>query len=83
MPLYPFDKFANLRKIPLIKAPVLVIHGTVDQVIPFSHGQRLFAAVNTPKLSFWVTGADHNDVSEVAGDRYEQILKEFIQIIKN
>jgi hypothetical protein len=30
-----------------------------------------------------VTGADHNDVIEVAGDRYEQILKEFIQIIKN
>jgi hypothetical protein len=52
-------------------------------VIPFSHGQRLFAAVNTPKLSFWVTGADHNDVIEVAGDRYEQILKEFIQILKN
>ena len=83
LPLYPFDKFPNLSKIPLIKAPVLVIHGTVDQVIPFSHGQRLFAAVNTPKLSFWVEGADHNDVSEVAGDRYEQILKEFIQIIKN
>ena len=83
LPLYPFDKFANLSKIPLVKAPVLVIHGTVDQVIPFSHGQRLFAAVNTPKLSFWVTGADHNDVSEVAGDRYEHILKEFIQIIKN
>ena len=83
LPLYPFDKFANLSKIPLVKAPVLVIHGTVDQVIPFSHGQRLFAAVNTPKLSFWVEGADHNDVSEVAGDRYEQILKEFIQILKN
>ena len=83
LPLYPFDKFANLSKIPLVKAPVLVIHGTVDQVIPFSHGQRLFAAVNTSKLSFWVTGADHNDVIEVAGDRYEQILKEFIQIIKN
>ena len=82
-PLYPFDKFTNLSKIPLVKAPVLVIHGTVDQVIPFSHGQRLFSAVNTPKLSFWVEGADHNDVSEVAGDRYEKILKEFIQILKN
>jgi|AGSF01.1.fsa_nt_gi Hydrolases of the alpha/beta superfamily len=83
LPLYPFDKFANLSKIPLIKAPVLVIHGTVDQVIPFSHGQRLFAAIKTPKLSFWVEGADHNDVIEVAGDRYEQILKEFIQILNN
>ncbi|MBE9142490.1 alpha/beta hydrolase [Planktothrix mougeotii] len=82
-PLYPFDRFANLSKIPFVKAPVLVIHGTVDQVIPFSHGQRLFAAVNTPKLSFWVEGADHNNVIEVAGDRYEQKLKEFIQIIKN
>lgn len=81
LPLYPFDKFANLRKISAVKVPVLVIHGTVDQVIPFSHGQRLFEAIKTPKLSFWVEGADHNDVSQVAGDRYEQILKEFIQLI--
>jgi len=66
-----------------VLTPVLVIHGTVDQVIPFSHGQRLFAAIKTPKLSFWVEGADHNDVIEVAGDRYEQILKEFIQILNN
>ncbi|CAD5978256.1 Alpha/beta hydrolase domain-containing protein 17B [Planktothrix tepida] len=82
-PLYPFDRFANLRKIPFVKAPVLVIHGTIDQVIPFSHGQRLFDAVKTPKLSFWLEGANHNNVIEVAGDRYEQKLQEFIQIIKN
>lgn len=83
VPLYPFDKFPNLSKIPLIKVPVLVIHGTVDQVIPFNHGQRLFAAIKTPKLSFWVEGADHNDVSEIAGDRFEQKLKEFVQILNN
>lgn len=82
-PLYFFDRFANLRKISAVQCPVFVIHGTVDQVIPFSHGKRLFNAIKTPKLSFWIEGADHNNVIEVAGDRYQQKIQEFIKIIKD
>jgi fermentation-respiration switch protein FrsA (DUF1100 family) len=29
--------------------PVLIIHGTLDQVVPFEHGQRLFDAAGKPK----------------------------------
>ena len=36
----------------------------------------------TPKKAFWVDGAGHNDLLEVVGDRYPQVLQEFEQLIR-
>ena len=77
----PFDRFPNFRHIAAIRAPVLVIHGTRDRIIPFSHGRRLFALAPEPKQSFWVENAGHNDVMLVAGDRYARTLREFAESI--
>jgi fermentation-respiration switch protein FrsA (DUF1100 family) len=38
------DRFDNLAKIGRIEAPVLLLHGTADAVIPSSHSQRLAEA---------------------------------------
>lgn len=80
-PILPFDKFTNLEKIKKVKSPVLVMHGKADEVIPFSHGEQLFAAAQSPKLSLWVEGAGHNDFDSVAGARYGKILQEFVKLI--
>jgi fermentation-respiration switch protein FrsA (DUF1100 family) len=77
--LLPFDKFDNLAKIPRVTCPVLVIHGTQDRTIPFWHGQALFNAIAAPKQSFWVEGADHNNLVGVAGDRYFQVIQDFVE----
>ncbi len=76
-----FDKFDNLEKIKTVKSPVLVMHGKVDDVIPFSHGERLFAGANSPKLSLWVDAANHNDFSDVAGKKYQNILLDFVKLV--
>lgn len=76
--LMPFDKFSNLEKMSQVKCPVLVVQGTADRMIPFSHGQKLFAAAPEPKRRLWVEGAGHNDVAETAGDAYWQALREFL-----
>ncbi|MCS6792054.1 MAG: alpha/beta hydrolase [Oscillatoriaceae bacterium SKYG93] len=81
VPLFPFDKFANIDKIKHVRCPILIIHGTADMVIGFWHGEKLFAAAREPKRYFWVEGAGHNDVFEVAGDRYFQVLREFVQLV--
>lgn len=79
--LYPFDKFENLAKIKQVNCPVLVIHGTADEVVRFWHGEALFAAAPEPKLSLWVEGAGHNDLIWVAGDRYSAVLQEFVKLL--
>ncbi len=82
VPLLPFDKFRNLAKIPRVGCPVLVMHGLADDVVPASHGQRLFAAAREPKLSLWMPGAGHNDFVWVAGARWAQALREFVSLIR-
>jgi fermentation-respiration switch protein FrsA (DUF1100 family) len=80
-PLLPFDKFTNLQKIKKVKCPVLVIHGRLDDTVPFNHGENLFAAAPSPKLSLWIDQANHNDVIWVAGDKYAETVREFTDLV--
>ena len=82
IPIYPFDRFPNIDKIKSINCPVLVMHGNADQVIPFSHGQQLFAIANQPKLSLWVDGAGHLNLLEIAGQKYVKVMGEFIRLVQ-
>ncbi len=43
------DRFDSLSRIGNIKAPLLVLHGRHDSVVPYSFGERLFAAAKEPK----------------------------------
>lgn len=76
-PLLPFDQFHNERKLSRVDSPVLVMHGRRDEVIPFHHGESLFAAAREPKQSLWVPGAMHNDFLGVAGRSYWEALRDF------
>lgn len=78
--ILPFDQFENVRKIAKVSSPVLVMHGTADQVIPFRQGEAMFAAAAEPKRSLWVPGAGHNDFIDVAGQRHWEALREFAEV---
>jgi abhydrolase domain-containing protein 17 len=83
IPLLPFDRFPNLRNMREVRAPVLVIHGVRDEVIPVSHGRRLFAAAPEPKLELWVEAAGHNDLVHTAGAAYWQALREMARVVES
>lgn len=83
IPLLPFDKFRNIDKIARVRCPVLVMHGTADEVVPVSHGQKLYAAALGPKRFLWVEGAGHNDFTWVAGDRQGEALREFAALLRS
>jgi len=82
IPIFPFDKFRSLSKIKNVNCPVLVIHGTEDEVIPFRHGEKLFERANAPKISLWIDKAQHNDLFEIAGARYREALENFVKMIE-
>jgi fermentation-respiration switch protein FrsA (DUF1100 family) len=75
--IVPFDKFPNYKDIRNVHCPVLIIHGTVDSVINFRHGKELFELAKEPKIHLWVDGANHNDLEEVAGERYIKSIQAF------
>ena len=74
----PRTRFDSLSKIARVRAPVLIVHGTEDGVIPFSMGQRLFENAPQPKAFYAVEGAGHNNLLEIAGETYRERLRDFI-----
>lgn len=78
LPLLPLDKYKNNEKIGEIKVPILFIHGTEDHVIPFWHSQKLYQLATTSKKYFFpVEKADHNDLINLAGEKYWQTITNF------
>ena len=56
------DKFDNLSKISDVTAPLLIIHGKNDRIIPFHFGQTLFEAANDPKKLIALDNIGHNNI---------------------
>ena len=82
-PLLLCDKFNSLKSIRRAECPVLVIHGTADEIIPFWHGQKLYDAAAEPKQHLWIEGGTHYDYVYVAGDEYIGAVQRFIAELPN
>jgi len=59
---YSLDIFRNYEKIDQIKAPVAILHGTADTVVPLGNGQALHAQLQKPYEPLWIEGRGHNDM---------------------
>jgi len=70
------NKYNTLSKMPRIHIPVLIFHSRDDEVINFSHSQRLLAAANEPKQFVELHGG-HNDAFEVSAPTYRAALSKF------
>jgi uncharacterized protein len=70
-------QFRSIEKVPHLAMPKLFIHGTADEVIPFHHGEKLFAAAAEPKHFLSVGGASHQDVHLKGSLRYLYHISRF------
>ncbi|MEQ9353838.1 alpha/beta hydrolase [Coleofasciculus sp. F4-SAH-05] len=86
--IFPADllltqKFNSKSKVPSLKMPILLIHGTNDPVVPAYMSQVLFDTITGSKELFLVPDADHDNVATVAGKDYQQMIQYFIQLKPN
>ncbi|KAG5227058.1 alpha/beta hydrolase domain-containing protein [Salix suchowensis] len=77
---YWFDIYKNIDKIPLVNCPVLVIHGTADDVVDWSHGKQLWECCKEKYEPLWVKGGNHCDLELFP--QYIKHLKKFISAIE-
>lgn len=56
------DRFETLDKIGGVGIPVMVLHGEMDRVVPFSHGQAVYEAAKEPKVHAWFPAGAHTDL---------------------
>jgi fermentation-respiration switch protein FrsA (DUF1100 family) len=67
---YPFipvgllmkDQFHSDQRIGRVKAPLLILHGAQDRIIPISYGERLFALANEPKQFVRFPNGEHENL---------------------
>jgi fermentation-respiration switch protein FrsA (DUF1100 family) len=81
LPCYHGIGFRNVDYTGGVTCPSLVIHGTLDEVVPFRQGREIFRQLPEPKQFFKVERGQHNDLWEVGGSEYRDTLKEFIRSI--
>jgi uncharacterized protein len=72
------QRFDSIHKVPQLKMPVLYLHGTADTLIPAEMSQQLFAKTRSPKQLKLFPGAGHNDLPQVGGAVYSQVVQDFV-----
>lgn len=63
LPVRPFmfDRYETMRYLPRVEAPLLVMHGEDDRVIPVDMGKAIYAAAKAPKEIVTFPRAGHSD----------------------
>ena len=64
---YPFfpvsfllkDKFESNKKINKISIPILIMHGKVDKIVPYTMGKKMYELANQPKFFYSQEYGDH------------------------
>lgn len=84
--LYPvkmtfwFDIFKNIDKIRNVSCPVLVIHGTNDEIVDWSHGKRLWELSKEKYDPLWVQGGGHCNLETFP--EYIKHLRKFVSAME-
>lgn len=81
LPVWPFlrTKYDSLAKMGKVEAPVLMLHGDRDDIVPLEIGRKLFLAAHEPREFFVIQGAGHNDTYLVGGGDYFRVLRRFVE----
>lgn len=73
------DRYPNVDRIPGIAAPVLVIAGSGDDIVPLEQSRQVYEAASEPKTLVVVEGADHNDPALLDGAKMIGALVRFLE----
>jgi uncharacterized protein len=86
---YPFvpaalvpDAYPALRRIHELHAPLLVLHGDRDDIVPLSQGRALCDAAPGPKRMHVFPGLGHNDLVPLAGAEFARVIASWVRGLK-
>lgn len=70
------DRFDSIARIASIRAPLLIVHGAHDAVIPIRHARALFAAAVAPKTFVELADRGH---AGMEGPEFEAAVRKFLE----
>jgi len=74
------DRFPNVDYAPMMASPVLLVHGTEDQIVPFRHSEQLYKALppSCRAKPLYIEGMGHNNVHSSVRALFVQRILEFL-----
>ena len=72
------DRYPSLDRIPALRAPLLLIAGEDDDIVPWSLSRRLYEAAPEPKEFLSIPGAGHNDPALLDGAQMLGAIERFL-----
>ena len=80
---YPFfpinlllkDRYESYKKINNVFVPILIMHGTVDKIVPYDMGKKMYELANDPKFFYSQEYGDHMVEYD---EKLLTVLKKFI-----
>jgi len=78
----PGDILCNIDRVSKVRCPVMIMHGTRDELVPCWHGHKLYEICKAKGLqstAYIVQNADHNNLEIQAGDAFYEQLKLFLK----
>ena len=69
------DKYESNKKIKNIKSPILIMHGKLDKLVPFTMGKEMYELSNEPKYYYF---SEYDDHMMEYNDMLLKSLKNFI-----
>jgi fermentation-respiration switch protein FrsA (DUF1100 family) len=70
------DQFRSDLRIGKVAAPVLILHGDRDDIVPIALAERLYGLINAPKRFVRLAGVGHSDVGAQAVEAARQFIGE-------
>ena len=82
LPVGPFitQRFESFKKVATIGSPLLVVHGSADNVVKQALGRQLYDAAALPKRFVLVEGGSHSNTNSVGQNAYRTALLEMFGI---
>jgi len=69
------DKYDSDKKIKNISSPILIMHGKIDNIVPFKMGKKMYELANAPKYSYF---SEYDDHMMEYNEKLLNTLKKFI-----
>jgi fermentation-respiration switch protein FrsA (DUF1100 family) len=71
------QRFDSISTVPRIKAPLLIVHGAADALVPHRFGQALYEKATAAKRFLLVEGGNHSNTSWRGREQMKGALREF------
>lgn len=62
--------------------PILVLHGTKDEVVPMEHGRQIYDAAGEPKCFWPIESSAHGYLMEIDQGKYRKAMLDFFENLK-